>query len=236
VTPTSQQQNNHYYLFDADLLSTTQMELFDPSHHRHQRTMLGEALGRGTTYFVRVEKNICVLRHYQRGGFIAKLISDQYFWAGIEQTRAWREWHLLKQLLDKGLPVPRPVAAHVEKSGFYYRADLMTLRLDNSKSLAEFLRKKDLSMEQWRTIGRTVRRFHDDGVYHADLNAHNILLTETGEVYLIDFDRGQIRSQERGWQKANMERLQRSLHKLNSQVSPFHYSTTAWQQLLKGYG
>ena len=197
--------------------------------------MQGEALGRGTTFFVRIDKNTCVLRHYQRGGFVARLLTDQYFWTGIEQTRAWREWHLLRQLLDKGLPVPRPVAAHVERMGFYYRADLMTLRLDASKSLADCLRKKDLLQEQWRNIGRTVRSFHNAGVYHADLNAHNILLTDSGGVYLIDFDKGEIRNQERGWQQANMDRLERSLLKLSTQISPFHFSKIVWQQLLHGY-
>lgn len=235
VIPTSQQQNNHYFLYDADLLPAAQQELFDPQYHRHQRTMQGEALGRGTTYFVRIEQNICVLRHYHRGGFVAKLITDKYFWTGIEQTRAWREWHLLEQLQDKGLPVPRPVAAHVEKTGLYYRADLMTLRLNTGKSIAELLRKKDLPMEQWRNIGRTVRRFHEAGVYHADLNAHNILIADAGEVYLIDFDKGEIRSQEQSWQQANIQRLERSLQKLSSQISPFHYSKIVWQQLLKGY-
>lgn len=222
-------------MYDEELLPTAQQELFDPRHHRQQRTMVGEALGRGTTYFVRVDQNTCVLRHYHRGGFIAKLMSDRYFWTGIEQTRAWQEWHLLKQLLDKGLPVPRPVAAHVERTALYYRADLMTLRLNGSKSLTEFLRKKDLPQERWRNIGKTIRRFHEAGVYHADLNAHNILLTDSGEVFLIDFDKGQIRPQERSWQQANIQRLQRSLEKLSSQISPFHYSLVVWQQLLKGY-
>ena len=235
VTPTTEQQKNHYFLYDAELLPSTHTELFDPRYHRQQRTMQGEALGRGTTFFVRIDKNTCVLRRYQRGGFVARLLTDQYFWTGIEQTRAWREWHLLRQLLDKGLPVPRPVAAHVERMGFYYRADLMTLRLDASKSLTDCLRKKDLLQEQWRNIGRTVRSFHNAGVYHADLNAHNILLTDSGGVYLIDFDKGEIRNQERGWQQANMDRLERSLLKLSTQISPFHFSKIVWQQLLHGY-
>ena len=235
MIPTSQQQNNHYYLYDTELLPQAQAELFDPRYHRHQRNIQGEALGRGTTYFVRIDNNACVLRHYRRGGFVAKLLTDQYFWTGIEHTRAWREWHLLTQMLEKGLPVPRPVAAHVEKTGFYYRADLIMLRLSASKSLADWLCKKDLPVEQWRNIGKTLRAFHNAGVYHADLNAHNILLTDQSEVYLIDFDKGQIRPQVGSWQQANMDRLQRSLQKLNSQISPFHFSKIVWQQLLQGY-
>ena len=235
VNATTKQQKNHFFLYDAELLSAVQAELFDPRHHRQQRTIQGEALGRGTTYFVRVEDRACVLRHYQRGGVVAKFLSDQYFWTGIEQTRAWREWYLLKQLCDRGLPVPRPVAAHVVKSGIVYRADLMTIRLNSAKSLTDYLRKKDLPMAHWRNIGQTVRSFHNAGVYHADLNAHNIMLTDSGEVHLIDFDKGQICPLETSWQRANIDRLERSLQKLSSHISPFHYSATAWQQFLTGY-
>ncbi len=222
-------------MYDTEVLPAAQAELFDPRYHRQQRTIQGEALGRGSTYFVRVDDHTCVLRHYQRGGLVAKFFRDQYFWTGIELTRAWREWHLLKELSDRGLPVPQPVAAHVVKSGLYYRADLMTLRLNASKSLTDYLRKKELPMEQWRTVGRTVRAFHNAGVYHADLNAHNVMLTDNGEVHLIDFDKGEIRPVASGWQQANIDRFQRSLEKLSAQISPFHYSDIVWQQFLQGY-
>lgn len=235
MTPASQQQKNHFFLYDADLLPAVQAELFDPRHHREQHTIQGEALGRGTTYFVRVHGEACVLRHYQRGGMVARFLSDQYLWGGIEQTRAWREWNLLKQLAEKNLPVPQPVAAHVVKRGIYYRADLMTLRLKASRSLTDCLRKKELPTEQWRNIGRTVRAFHNAGVYHADLNAHNVMLTDNGEVYLIDFDKGQIRPVQSAWQQANINRFERSLQKLSAQISPFYYSATVWQQFLQGY-
>lgn len=235
MTAIAKQQKNHFFLYDDELLPEARAEFFDPRHHRMQRTIQGEALGRGTTYFVRLDDHACVLRHYQRGGMAAKLLTDQYFWRGIEQTRAWREWYLLRDMLDKGLPVPRPVAAHVVKSGLYYRADLVTLRLNASKSLTDWLRKKDLPLQQWRSVGRTVRLFHDAGIYHADMNAHNIMLSDDGKVYLIDFDKGQLRPQGHGWQQANIERFQRSLEKLRGQISPFHYSEVVWQHFMRGY-
>jgi 3-deoxy-D-manno-octulosonic acid kinase len=77
-----------------------------------------------------------------------------------------------------------------------YRADLITQRIENSESLAARLLEGPLSLTQWIAVGRCIRRFHDAGVHHADLNAHNILLTPE-QVYLIDFDRGTLRK--RGW-------------------------------------
>ena len=235
MTPTTTQQKNHHFLFDAEILTEARVELFDPRYHRQQRTIQGEALGRGTTYFVRIEECGCVLRHYQRGGLIAKFVKNRYLWTGINNTRAWREWHLLKQMMDKGLPVPQPVAAHVVKKGISYQADLITLRLNNSKSLSEYLRKKPMPQEQWRNIGRVIRAFHDAGIYHADLNAHNVMLNDKNEVFLIDFDKGQLRQPNKSWQQANIERFQRSLQKLSVQISPFHFSKIEWFEFISGY-
>ena len=80
-----------------------------------------------------------------------------------------------------------------------------------------------------------VRRFHQRGVYHADLNAHNILWTESGEVYLIDFDKGQLRETRRSWQLANLNRLQRSLSKLVQLEQKFHFTQQDWDHLVAGY-
>ena len=56
-------------------------------------------------------------------------------------------------------------------------------------------------------------RFHDAGVFHADLNARNILLAGI-TVYLIDFDRARIGSPSVVNAKRNLQRLHRSLEKL----------------------
>jgi 3-deoxy-D-manno-octulosonic acid kinase len=133
------------------------------------------------------------------------------------------------------LPVPRPVAAQVDQSGIFYRADIITLRIPQSRSLAQHLLERALPDEWWQRIGGTLSRFHACGVVHADLNAHNILLNPDG-VFLIDFDRGRLRGPDRAAARANLARLQRSLEKLGRLNEPFHYNGPAWQALLRGYG
>ncbi|NIQ10950.1 3-deoxy-D-manno-octulosonic acid kinase, partial [candidate division KSB1 bacterium] len=49
-----------------------------------------------------------------------------------------------------------------------------------------------LSSDVWLQVGACISRFHRRGVHHADLNAHNILVTGSAAVYLLDFDRGKI--------------------------------------------
>lgn len=56
------------------------------------------------------------------------------------------------------------------------------------------LKQGPLADEVWHKVGQTVRRLHEAGVYHADLNSHNLLLDKEGKVWVIDFDKGAIRS------------------------------------------
>src|SRR5512145_1497437 len=86
--------------------------------------------GRGTVAFVRnASGDAWVLRHYRRGGFVAKLRDDAYLWTGQSRTRSFAEWRLLRRLRDWGLPVPKPVAARYLRDGLSYRADLITVEL-----------------------------------------------------------------------------------------------------------
>jgi hypothetical protein len=95
-------------------------------------------------------------------------------------------------------------------------------------------RRRVMPLADWIAVGRCLRRFHDFGACHADLNAHNILFDRAGAVWLIDFDRGALR--ERGlWRDANLVRLRRSLLKVSDPLPPGHFTETDWQSLLAGY-
>ncbi len=50
------------------------------SFWRERGEIDGEAQGRGTTHFIHTGKQNFVLRHYRRGGLVAKLMKDRYFW------------------------------------------------------------------------------------------------------------------------------------------------------------
>jgi 3-deoxy-D-manno-octulosonic acid kinase len=176
-----------------------------------------------------------VLRHYRRGGLAAKVLSDSYLWTGAERTRCFREWRLLAELYRRGLPVPAPVAARYERLGFMYRADLITQELPESQTLTQRLAQGPASQELWNAIGRTIARFHAQGVQHADLNAHNILLAADGSVFVLDFDRGRLR--ERGpWEEQVLARLRRSLEKVTASGPADAFGEKQWRWLLEGPG
>lgn len=221
-------------LYDADTIGQLSDDFFIPTWWASQGLILKEAPGRGTTVFVRHHDKSLALRHYHRGGLPAQFSRDSYFWLGLERTRPWREWHLLVELYNRGLPVPRPVAARVVRYGFTYSADIIT-EVVEAEPLANWLVKGRLSTTLLTGLGACLRRFHDAGVYHADLNACNILLDDAGKVTLIDFDRGELRAPASGWQQANLARLKRSLEKFRRSEMRFSFDDEDWKTLLLGY-
>lgn len=220
-------------LYDTSRTSNFSPEFFEPEYWRRHDAIEGTARGRGTTYFIRVADSSFVLRHYRRGGLAAKISKDRYFWTGENETRAFAEWYLTYHLHRAGLPVPTPIAARYRRHGLFYTADLITQRIENSESLAARLLAGPLPFTQWIAVGRCLRRFHDAGVDHADLNAHNILLTPE-QVYVIDFDRGTLRR--RGWwADTTLVRLYRSIEKVTLLAAPGSFTDEDWHSLLAGY-
>jgi len=190
--------------------------------------------GRGNTLIVSDGSNEFVLRHYLRGGLPGKIIRDTYFWSGEDKTRSFAEFRLLTKLRKRGLPVPTPVAARYQRSGPFYKADLLTIKIPGVRSLAERILEGPGNREFWRSIGSELHRFHHQGVCHADLNAYNVQIAEDDSVYLLDFDRGQFRTAG-VWRQKNLARLHRSLQKIKSLDKRVHFSRAEWNELLEGY-
>jgi 3-deoxy-D-manno-octulosonic acid kinase len=221
-------------LYDASRFGKPDERLFEPEHWSRGGKLVTAAGGRGGVCFIDSGAGHWVLRHYRRGGAIARLVRDRYLWLGARQTRSLREWRLLAQLTHLGLPVPAPVAARYERGSVTYRADLITERLPASQTLADVVTGESLDADGWRRIGETIARFHSHGVHHADLNAHNIMLGAGGEVYLLDFDRGRIRPRG-GWEAQVLARLHRSLEKIGRERRGVRFSDDDWGQLMEGY-
>jgi len=234
ISSLSEQVENRYIIYDAALAGQISSAWFDPDYWRRLGQVHEAGLGRGQAWFIRADNREFVLRHYRRGGLMAKITTDRYVWAGLDRTRAWREYQLLVKLQELHLPAPRPLAAQVTRYGGFYTADLITVRIPDSEPLSHILARQSLTATQWRDIGKCIAAFHKYDIHHADLNAHNILLDAGGRVYLIDFDKGGV-DQDQSWQQGTLQRLQRSLQKLSSRDGGLHYHAEDWEALLAGY-
>ena len=235
MKPTLLRTGSEAFLYDAKSNFNIESRWFDLEYHRQQGRMTSVAQGRGHTCFFFHQDDRYVLRHYRRGGKMAARLDDRYLWMGLERTRAFREWRLLAKLRECRLPVPYPIAARVVKRGIFYRADLVTREIQDAHTLATLLLCKPLSLEQWQKIGRSIRDFHLAGVYHADLNAHNILIDSLGKVFLIDFDKGAIRKPINRWRRSNLMRLHRSLVKHKRLHPEFVFHDSDFQHLQAAY-
>jgi 3-deoxy-D-manno-octulosonic acid kinase len=222
----------HFMLAAADS-EMPNPDWFDAAEWRRAGAVAIETSGRGEVLIVAHGDDTWVLRHYRRGGVVARFIDDHYLWLGAERSRPFREWRLLRELSAAGLPVPSPIAAHVYRTGAIYTADIITSYLPDARKLSWFIAQGRAPQDCWQRIGAMIRTVHDHGVDHPDLTAHNVLLDGAGNTFLVDFDNAQSRPPG-AWQRAGMERLRRSLHKVALETGT-EFDSAAWRELEAGY-
>jgi tRNA A-37 threonylcarbamoyl transferase component Bud32 len=219
---------------DPDRLADLDSRLFDPQWLRESGRLTGSSTGRNTAWFLNHAGRDLVLRHYWRGGMVGRFIKDLFMREAVGNSRAMQEFSLLGWMHQKGLPVPRPVAARYSRTGLWYRADLLMEMIPATRPLADLLVEKRLTEDDWKRIGAVIARMHSLGVQHSDLNCRNILLDTEGQVWLIDFDKCERRLPGK-WQKQNLERLERSLNKEKTKEPSLHWTELDWGALLEGY-
>ncbi len=223
-------------LYDRSVISEMTEQRFSPSGWLHAEPVTGSqgSSGRGNTMFVGNVPRQFVLRHFVRGGLINKLVRDKYVWTSEESTRSFAEWRMLAKMADSGLRVPRPAAARYCRRGPFYTADIITVRLPKVRPLSELIAAEKCADEFWLSLGAAVYGFHSEGVYHADMNAHNLQIDESGELWMLDFDRGRL-LQPGPWQQKTLSRLHRSLQKIRTANAELHFNAGNWEKFLEGY-
>lgn len=245
--PAVVEEEGCFLLYDPELLNSPQAnclgdDIFKQALSCQQIT----ESGRGQAWFIELTGLSSVLRSYQRGGLVASVNRQTYIGCSAENSRAYKEWRLLSELYQLGLPVPRPIAASFCRWPLsfipLYRARILLQRIPDVQTLDHLLAKSTVSDDTWKQVGACIRRFHDQGVYHADLNANNVLLDNQQSVYLIDFDKSEIRKekqqvapQQTQWKLDNLQRLKRSLLKQQSLHSAYHFSEGDWELLMSAY-
>lgn len=209
--------------------------------HRAARRTPGAVTreGRGTVYAVpaapdEVEEALgrvggrWAVRHYRRGGLVARVLGDRYLRIGA--PRPFREAEVSEAVRALGIPTPRVVAAAVYPAGIFYRGDLVTRWIPDALELAQVLfdperRGVGGSVDRRDALaeaGGLIRRMARAGVRHPDLNAKNVLLEWSGSVpdaYLLDLDRCTVsEGPAPGAADAMRERLLRSLRKFEKRA------------------
>ena len=200
--------------------------LFHAEHYQSEAVKVGDG-GRNAAWFIPTSIGPAVLRRYRRGGLVGKFIKSTYVFRGEDQTRSFQEFAIINYLNDAGLTVPKALAAFYQQKGRFCEMALITSLIAETKPLAticqQFIDNK-LSPEQAKAytqiVAQRIRQMHDLDVYHADLNAFNILCTnEPIEAYLIDFDKAERTKLSSNLRQQNLNRLKRSLKKVCGEQS-----------------
>ena len=227
------EQNKLYIVFDDSLISNDIEDCFNAQFWQTNDKIIGSAQGRGTTWFIQLEKAQAALRHYRRGGIFGKLISDHYIFLGWKKSRSVAEFELLQTLDNAGVNVPKPIAARVVKRTFCYQADLLSEKIPNAQDLVTILQQRSLMEAEYQAIAKQIKKMHQAQVNHTDLNIHNILLDKQGKVWLIDFDKCYLQSGDT-WKTKNLQRLLRSFNK-ELHKRQIKWAMSDWNMLTQYY-
>ena len=232
--PREHKSGKCHFLQAEGLWTTLDVAHFDPGYWHGSDGFRQQPGGRGGVCRIRLDDHQAVLRRYHRGGFVGKFLSDQYLWLGKGLSRPWREWKVLELARVAGLPVPEPLAACICRFGLYYRAALITAWLENTETLTARLERAELGAQGWYSLGRLIKRFHDSGIRHADLNSDNVLIDDEDRFYLIDFDRARVMKRLEDWQWRPLLRFRRSIEKRDRRRK-LHFGDNDWQTFMDGY-
>jgi 3-deoxy-D-manno-octulosonic acid kinase len=204
-------------LCDPAFASLASNAWFDAASYGERAVPVSKKAGRGAAWFVEADFGPAVLRHYRRGGLIAKISERDYIWKDESSTRSFHEFRFLQALCKKNMSVPRPIAAQYLRKGLFYQASLLMQRIPDVTSFQDIVHQQT-ETAPWEALGHAIAKFHRLGAQHADLNAQNILFDKEQTIWLIDWDKAQFQKKTGPWCEDILNRLKRSLLKYRGQL------------------
>ena len=174
-----------------------------------------ETGGRGATRRVVLPGGSAVfVRKYVRGGFARRVLRDLYL--GYPE-RPIQELIVTETARAAGAPVPHVLAVCVEYALIGYRGTIVTEAIEGARPLIDVYAERDAAARPalLAAVGNAISGLHSAGVYHVDLNAHNVLVGPSDRVSFIDFDRAFLGpATDAARAEAARRRLWRSIEKL----------------------
>ena len=165
--------------------------------------------GRGTVWRFPCGTRWGIVRKCLRGGMIRHFIRESY----LLHNRPLRELRLHDHVWRQGLPVPEPLGVAWQWHGPFLSGFFATVEIPAPNLLEYVQTRAEQGVEVMRRCGELFRRMHDLGVWHADLQVRNILVSDSG-LYLIDLDNARLTPGMSRVQRArNLFRFRRSLEK-----------------------
>jgi len=163
---------------------------------------LDAPVGRIPLQILETDNRQYLKRWYTHGGLLGPLLGGLFLGA----SRPFRELHAAVYAVASGVPTVDPLGVCVWRlRGPVHRGAIITQRAYGATNVPEFLvhdramdpRQRRLHIER---AAHAVRRMHDAGIFHRDLNLANLLVRRPtdgpdtdADILIIDWDRALIR-------------------------------------------
>lgn len=173
--------------------------------------------GRGNLEEFHLPRGILVIRRFRRGGWARWASRDRF----LNPERPLQEIQLSVRLRELGFCTPLVVAGRAQRVGILgYRLEVVTEHVASDGSLGQLLRKawerqgeereRALRALPWRPFGALVRRLHDAGFLHSDLQPENFLWrSHDASLVILDLDRSRFPASGRWSEEALAQNLWR---------------------------
>jgi len=147
--------------------------------------------GRTTLIFNEIDRfGSVAIKSYTRGGWMRYLIKQQYLKLG--KTRAQIEFELLQVVRNLGINAPEPVV-YAHRGRIFYQAWLVSRAIKHPLSLALLSLKNEKKTRQaMESVIGQISLLIQNGILHVDLHPGNIVVDGADQIFLVDFDKGQI--------------------------------------------
>jgi hypothetical protein len=144
--------------------------------------------GRGEIKILSVDDALLACRKYIHGGLLRGLTGDIY----LTKKRAAAELEVMMYLEEKGFPVVSPYGYITGKIGCCVKSlYLLTFFAENEGDLLGLLRSapRKERLRAIKSLARLLFEMGRLGVYHPDLHLQNVLVTKSGSLLFLDFDK-----------------------------------------------
>jgi tRNA A-37 threonylcarbamoyl transferase component Bud32 len=164
--------------------------------------------GRSPLRFIEPDMVVRTLMH---GGVFRHITAKRF----LSPNRTIRELKVSAYLAAHGLRTPEILAVRLIKAGLFYSIDVVSKFIPDSKDLLVHFEKGHTdSLELIKKSGSLIRQIHDLGVYHTDLHIKNLLMENSGNLWVLDLDKAyQFALLPEFMKQMNLKRFMRSIIK-----------------------
>ncbi len=160
------------------------------------------------------------VRRGRRGGLMHFINRDLYF--GL-RPRPLMELAVALEAARRGVPIAEPLGVVIESlAPGVYRGAMLTQAMAGTTLWEVLLTDDDSRVRSFliEEARRVIDLMHEVGLFHDDLNLHNLFVTRQAEsftIVILDLDKARLYSKPLNSQlrRLNLDRLARSAHKLD---------------------